>query len=305
VELAPLLERVAASLSQVAAEHKIELIVKRGDTLAATADPTRLSQALINLLSNAIKYNRPGGFVRISQEARVDGRVRITVADNGIGIPVERHGDVFEPFNRLGAEHVSSEGTGIGLPISKRLVELMGGRLEFESAAGAGSKFWIDLPPHQPAANSPVWLVSEATPTPLLRDARLMALYIDEQPANFRMMRNIIEGMAGGRLLEATSAALGFELALTMQPDLILLSFDSPNLDCVAMLEQLRNEPRTAAMPIAVLSTDIGPDSAIRSMSAAIIHPLTSPPQLHELFRLIGPIARRRKVASRATVNSD
>src|SRR4029077_6546876 len=159
------------------------------------------------------------------------------------------------------------EGTGIGLPISKRLVELMGGRLDFESAAGTGSKFWIDLPPHRPAANSPVWLVSEATPTPLLRDARLMALYIDEQPANFRMMRNIIEGMAGGRLLEATSAALGFELALTMQPDLILFSLDSPNLVCVAMRKQLRNEPRTAAMPVAVLSTDIGPDSAIRSMS--------------------------------------
>jgi signal transduction histidine kinase len=298
VELVPLLARVTALLSPLAATHEIELTIESGDDLPVAADPTRLCQALINLVSNAIRYNRAGGMVLVTHEARSDGWVRITVADNGIGIPPERHHDVFEPFNRLGAEYGIREGTGIGLPISKRLVELMSGSLEFESAAGAGSKFWIDLPVYQTATPSPVRLVRETAPAPLLRDGSLTALYINEHFANFRLMRNIIEGMAGGRLFEATSASLGFELALTLQPDLILLDLDSPTLDSVSMLQRLRAAPETAAIPVAVLSTQLGRITPY-TLSAGTTHPLTNPPQLHELFKIIVPIARRRKVAFR------
>jgi diguanylate cyclase (GGDEF)-like protein len=154
VELAPLARRVAASLAPLAAENEIELALEMHDDLAAAADATRLSQVLINLVSNAIKYGRPGGSVRVSDEMRADGWLRITVADNGIGIPPERQREVFEPFNRLGAEFGRIEGSGIGLPIAKRLVEIMGGYLEFQSTPGVGSQFWIELPAYRPPATS-------------------------------------------------------------------------------------------------------------------------------------------------------
>jgi two-component sensor histidine kinase len=151
VELAPPMDRLAASLVQLAAQHEVELSIKMRGGLTAAADATRLGQVLFNLVSNAIKYNRPGGTIRISDEACADGWLRIAVTDRGIGISARRQRKVFEPFNRLGAERGTIEGTGIGLPISKRLAELMGGHLDFESTPGVGSKFWIDLPARAPA----------------------------------------------------------------------------------------------------------------------------------------------------------
>ncbi|HWK44267.1 MAG TPA: diguanylate cyclase [Stellaceae bacterium] len=150
VETAPLLKRVAASFASLTAEHKIVLTTQTRGDLVVDADTTRLYQVLTNLVSNAIKYNRPGGSVRMTDEASTEGWVRITVSDTGIGIPARRNCEVFEPFNRLGAECSTVEGTGIGLPISKRLIELMGGRIGFESTPGVGSKFWIDIPAHRP-----------------------------------------------------------------------------------------------------------------------------------------------------------
>jgi diguanylate cyclase (GGDEF)-like protein len=156
VDLAPLLERVAASLDPLAWQHKIAVTTSARGDLAASADRTRLIQALTNLVSNAIKYNRPGGAVHINDEVLAGGRVRIKVADTGIGIPAARQREMFIPFNRLGAEDGTIEGTGIGLPICKRLVELMGGHLGFESTTDIGSEFWIDLPAHAVSGPSPV-----------------------------------------------------------------------------------------------------------------------------------------------------
>jgi diguanylate cyclase (GGDEF)-like protein len=154
VELAPVMGRVAASLAQLAADNGIQLSTEMRGELAVAADVTRLSQVLINLVSNAIKYSQPGGVVRMYDEVRKKNWVRITVADNGVGIPPQLQSHVFEPFNRLGAEHGTVPGTGIGLHITKRLVALMGGEIGFESEPGTGTKFWIDLPIHNADSGS-------------------------------------------------------------------------------------------------------------------------------------------------------
>jgi len=299
VEVAPILERAAASLVPLAEKHAIELKVEVGEgDLAVNADATRLSQAVINLVSNAIKYNRPGGLVRISAEAQPEGRTRISILDSGIGIPPRRQRELFQPFNRLDAEHGTVEGSGIGLPLSKRLVELMGGQLGFESTPGVGSRFWIDLPAHNAAAASPVMEAQGNEWMPPLRGGGLVVLYIDDRPENFRMMRGIIESMAGGRMIEATSMALGVELALAYRPDLILVDLDAPDLDGGTIVQQLHGAPETAEIPVVMLS--VRPASAeseeARSRGAGLV--LAKPLRVHELFRIIGPIAQRRHVAS-------
>jgi diguanylate cyclase (GGDEF)-like protein len=174
VEVAPLLKRVASSLTPLAAKHRVELTIDIDPAVVAAADITRLGQVLINLVSNAIKYNRAGGSVRVAHESCAAGWVRIAVSDTGLGIPEHRQCEMFEPFNRLGAENGPIEGTGIGLSLSKRLVELMGGRLGFESTPGTGSRFWIDLPAqHQASSQNDLRDALTGLPGPLLLSDRI------------------------------------------------------------------------------------------------------------------------------------
>ncbi|GAB2179721.1 PAS domain S-box protein [Dongia sp. agr-C8] len=148
VAVGSLLGSVVASLAPMAEKLRIEIRQTPLDPALPrlSADPTRAAEVLLNLGSNAIKYNKPGGYADFSAEARPGGLVRLKVTDNGIGIPPERQSEVFQEFNRLGQEQTGIEGTGIGLALSKRLVELMHGTIGFSSAAGIGSSFWIDLP---------------------------------------------------------------------------------------------------------------------------------------------------------------
>ena len=145
-----LMKSVVATLRQTSERAAIDL--DPGDfgidLPRVAADRTRLMQILINLGSNAIKYNRPGGFLRFSYERGTGDKVRIVLDDSGFGIAQERQSELFQPFNRLGAEQKGIEGTGIGLALSRRLIELMGGTIGFASTLGKGSRFWIDIPVH-------------------------------------------------------------------------------------------------------------------------------------------------------------
>jgi len=196
-----------------------------------TADTLRLRQALLNLLSNAIKYNRPQGRVDVDIQATEDGFVRVTVQDTGNGIPAERLDEIFEPFNRLGADLTDIEGTGIGLTITQRLVELMHGRVGVRSVVGEGSAFWLDLPairsPDAPgvvAAGHPVDNDAGADHSPRL-------LYVDANTAHLKLVRKLLAYVGFDQILEAGTVASAIVLAQTAKPTAILVDLDGVAAD--------------------------------------------------------------------------
>jgi PAS domain S-box-containing protein len=225
-----------------------------GDDWHVEADRQRLAQVLLNLLSNAAKYNRPGGTIGVGG-AIVDGRVRIDVRDTGPGLAADRLAQLFVPFERLGAEQSDVEGTGLGLALSKRLVEAMDGTLTAASEPGAGSTFTVELPAargRESFDRSPVQL--EARRAPAGRTARL--LYIEDNLANLSLIETILMGRPEITLIPALQGQLGLDLAWEHDPDVILLDLHLPDLQGDEVLARLRADERTRRTPVVVISAD-------------------------------------------------
>jgi len=277
VDLVPLMKSVMATLVQAADKQGVALDPGGfGFGLpAAFADRVRLAQILINLGSNAIKYNRPGGSVAFSYE-RLDGdRLRLAISDTGDGIPLDRQAELFQPFNRLGAEHRAVDGTGVGLALSRRLVELMGGAIGFSSAPGEGSRFWIDVAASVGAERD----VEAASPprAAVLRRGGFSVLYVEDNPANLALVRAIFATLPEVTLMEATDGAAGFALALARRPDLIVLDIDLPDIDGYELLLRLRRTPALAAIPVLALSAGALPSDVRRGREAGFSAYLTKP----------------------------
>jgi phosphoglycerate-specific signal transduction histidine kinase len=222
------------------------------------ADRQRLAQVLLNLLSNAAKYNRPGGSIGVAAEAD-ENRVRIVVRDTGPGIAPEKLEQLFVPFERLGAELSDVEGTGLGLALSKRLVEAMGGELTVASVVGEGSTFTIVLPRTTAAsANggsaSQVHIPADRSATANGRAATL--LYIEDNLANLTLIETILAGRPAITLMSALQGQLGLDLAWEHRPDVILLDLNLPDLPGDEVLARLRADERTRATPVIVISAD-------------------------------------------------
>jgi PAS domain S-box-containing protein len=266
--------------------------------LYALADRQRLAQVLLNLLSNAIKYNRPGGRVWVTVEPAEDaegGEHRICVHDTGPGIPPERASELFVPFARLGAESSDVEGTGLGLALSQRLVQAMGGELEVTSEVGVGSTFRVRLR----AVESP--LVRLARREPALpdgspaagarREARL--LYIEDNLANVSLVETILAGRPEVTLVTALQGRLGLDLALQHGADLILLDLHLPDMPGDEVLARLRAEPRTAQIPVVVISADATPGRIDRLRQAGVHAYLTKPLDVDEFLDVVDGILAR------------
>jgi len=248
------------------------------------ADRTRLKQVLINLLSNAIKYNQPGGTVVVDCTTSTPERTRISVRDTGAGLTPEKLTQLFQPFNRLGQESSAEEGTGIGLVMSKRVVELMGGVIGVESTVGVGSVFWFELS----TATAPQLAVNTAEPTAVAEvqvqyGARLRTLlYVEDNPANLKLVEELIARRPDLRLLSAINGKLGIELARRNQPEVILMDINLPGMSGIEALKILREDPATAHIPVIAISANAMPRDVGKGLQAGFFWYLTKPIKVKE-----------------------
>jgi PAS domain S-box-containing protein len=253
------------------------------------ADRTRLKQVLINLLSNAIKYNRKGGTVTVDCATRDAERLRITVTDTGAGLAPDKLSQLFQSFNRLGQEAGAEEGTGIGLVVSKRLVELMNGAIGAESEVGVGSVFWIDLPAAvavrrdgEPAEHP------EKTPSSLPPSVRLRTLlYVEDNPANLELVERIIARRPDMHLLSAKDATLGIEIARTWLPDVILMDINLPGISGIDALKILGDDPATSHIPVIALSASAMSRDVAMGLKAGFFRYLTKPIKVNEFIHTL------------------
>jgi CheY-like chemotaxis protein len=239
----------------------------------------------LNLASNAIKYNRPGGTVTFSCHRTSEGRIRIGVHDTGAGIAPDNLERIFTPFDRLGAEHTSEEGTGIGLSLSKGLVEAMGGTLTVESTFGEGSAFFFEIDAADDAL-SRYEVTAESTAQPDGAQAGTV-LYVEDNPANLRLVERIVAQRGDLRLLTARGGREGLDLALQYRPDLVLLDLHLPDMNGSDVLERLQADPATAEVPVVMVSADATPGQIDRLIAAGAHDYLTKPFDLARLVEVL------------------
>lgn len=251
------------------------------------ADQQRVKQVLLNLLSNAIKYNRHQGSVVVSCNHGVDDWLSISVSDTGMGIPAERMGLLFTPFERLGAEQGPEEGTGIGLALSKKLTDAMGGQLDAVSVLGQGSVFTIQLPRVEGPVARYERLDRSAPPPDAITPVRRVVLHIEDNLANHTLVERILEQRPGAEVIAAMSGRLGLILAKDHRPDLVLLDLHLPDMSGEQVLQRLRDDPGTASIPVVIVSADATPGQVQRLLSAGAAAYLTKPIDVRELLRLI------------------
>mgnify|MGYP001259466250 CR=1 FL=1 len=251
----------------------------------ANADRTRVKQVLINLLSNAIKYNREHGMVEVKCSLSSPERIRIGIKDSGAGLPPEKLVQLFQPFNRLGQETGSEEGTGIGLVVTKQLVELMGGTIGVESTVGVGSEFWIELAgdvmPQLAAGNA---TSRELAPAAQVDAALRTLLYVEDNPANLMLVEQIIEGHPHVRMLSARDGHLGIALARAHLPDVILMDINLPGISGIEALNILREIPATTHIPVIALSANAMLRDIEKGLEHGFFRYLTKPIKINEFM---------------------
>ena len=259
------------------------------NALHVLADRTRLKQILINLLSNAIKYNRTGGSVVVDHVQSASGRIRISVRDGGEGLTPDKVMQLFQPFNRLGQETSGEEGTGIGLVVCKRLVELMGGTIGVFSQPGQGSVFWIDLNLTAAAKES---LLSDdpslAPPATIQPGAPVFTLlYVEDNPANLMLVELLLARRADIRLLSARDGQRGVEIARLEHPDVVLMDINLPGISGLQALKMLADDPLTASIPVVALSANAVPRDIQRGLDAGFFRYLTKPIKVNEFMNTL------------------
>jgi PAS domain S-box-containing protein len=285
VSLNELLLECHSMIEPLAQRRGIRMSFPRSDAAyCVNADRTRIKQILINLLSNAIKYNTLNGSVAVDCAANtVSGRIRITVTDTGAGLPPEKLAQLFQPFNRLGQEVNGEEGTGIGLVVSKRLVELMEGVIGVESSVGTGSVFWVELPSTAPltlpVSVEPIAAAESAAAS--LAGLRTL-LYVEDNPANLQLVQRLVGRRNDLRLLSAVDGNRGVELARSCLPDVILMDINLPGISGIEALKILRDDRKTAHIPVLALSANAMPRDIKRGLDAGFFRYLTKPIRVSE-----------------------
>jgi PAS domain S-box-containing protein len=292
VGVAEVLAEVKTTLDPMAARAEVQLRVAPmpNDLPAVVADRTRFKQILMNFGSNAIKYGRRGGTASF-RAAIAGGLVRVSVEDDGIGIPEDKQGKVFQPFQRAGQETGPIEGTGIGLAITKRLAELMSGAVGFRSAEGHGSAFWIDIPAHRPSAEEAAqrgFIPGPAESALAGPDGpRYRVVYIEDNPSNIAFMADLIADFERVDLITAPTAEIGIELVRARQPHLVIMDINLPGMNGFEATRRLRELPETRAIPIVALSAAAMVQDRARVADAGFYRYLTKPVKVDELAAVL------------------
>jgi signal transduction histidine kinase/CheY-like chemotaxis protein len=264
------------------------------------ADRTRVKQILINLLSNAIKYNHAGGAVVVECTVKSAEHIRISVKDTGPGLSPEKLAQLFQPFNRLGQEAGGKEGTGIGLVMTKRLVELMGGVMGVKSAIGVGSVFWVELiRAAEPQLAVGTIEAAALKPVHVQNDAALrILLYVEDNPANLKLVEQLIARRPDMRLLTAGDATLGIELARDHRPEVILMDINLPGISGIGALKILREDPLTERIPVVAISANAMPHDIHKGLEAGFFLYLTKPIKVIEFMEAVDVALEFSRTAS-------
>lgn len=260
------------------------------------ADRVRLRQVLLNLLSNGIKYNKPSGKLTISCDVTNDNCTRISVIDSGDGIPLEFQKEIFTPFERLAKNQAEIEGTGIGLIITKKIVELMEGNIGFESQENVGSTFWIELPKYtleRPQSkmkenksdrddNADSSSIDDSQNT-----RKQTVLYVEDNPANLRLVEQLLKNLDNINMLSAHEPLLGLDLAEEYQPDLVLLDINLPGMNGYDVLKELKKREATQHTPIIAISANAMPNDVEKGLTAGFHAYITKPINVIEFLETI------------------
>jgi PAS domain S-box-containing protein len=302
VSLSDVLSECRAMIEPLAQRRDIKLtFVPFDHTWGVHADRTRLKQVLLNLLSNALKYNCEHGTIEVLCSTNTTGQLRITIKDSGAGLHPEKLGQLFQPFNRLGQETGSEEGTGIGLMVTQQLVELMGGKVGVDSTVGVGSEFWIELRQNVTpqleltAANT---IPKELAPQIQKNAALHTLLYVEDNPANLLLVEQIIKERSDFNMLSAHDAKLGIALARTHQPDIILMDVNLPGISGIQALKILREDPATVYIPVIAISANAIHSDIEKGLKSGFFRYLTKPIKVGELMNALDDALKSSKIGS-------
>ena len=304
--LPEIMRECQAMIEPQAQKRGIRVVFPRFELpLYVKADRTRVKQVLINLLSNAIKYNRADGSVVVDCGASAPGRIRIGVTDTGAGLTPEQLTQLFQPFNRLGQEANAEEGTGIGLVVCKRLIELMGGVIGVESTVGEGQRVLDRVEARRPNRNLPAARPGPHPPPSSEAEADQQAstlLYVEDNPANLMLVEDLIARRPDIRLLSARDGDRGIEIARAARPDVILMDINLPGISGITALRILADDPATAHIPVVALSANAIPRDIEKGLQAGFFRYLTKPIKVVEFMDTLDVALKFAKADTRRVV---
>ncbi|MDC0612731.1 ATP-binding protein, partial [Vibrio sp.] len=292
IELGDLVSRCIQTLAPIAQQYGVHLHNHICTDIYAIGDYTRVQQVLINLISNGIKYNRSNGSVtvRVEKEGQY---AKIVVSDTGVGLSIEQQSQLFQPFNRLGAEMSAIEGTGVGLALTKKLMSLMNGEIGVSSIEGEGSDFWFRLPVDYKVTSSDISSQPESAELSSHSSASKIAkkvLYIEDNPTNQRLMEDIFNDVDMCELVCVASGETGVELAFSDTPDLILLDIDLPGMNGFQVQTILKNNPLTRDIPVVALSANASHKDVEQAKNSGFLDYVTKPIEMKSFINLLDSV---------------